>query len=63
MRKIATREVTAADLALARKLRNELNSEERNSTNSRTMAQAIVNIRWAMAETLRQYQESEVAGK
>ena len=63
MRKIATREVTAADLALARKLRNELNSEERNSTNSRTMAQAIVNIRWAMAETIRQYQESEAAGK
>ena len=63
MRKIAPREVTAADLALARKLRNELNSEERNSTNSRTMAQAIVNIRWAMAETIRQYQESEAAGK
>ena len=63
MRKIATREVTAADLALARKLRNELDSAERTTTNGRVMAQALVNIRWAMAETLRQYQESEVAGK
>ena len=62
MRKIATRKVTAADLALARKLLSELDSEERATTNSRTMAQAIVNIRWAIAETLREYQEGEAAG-
>ena len=59
----ATRKVTATDLALARKLRSELDSEERATTTSRIMAQAIVNVRWAIAETLRQYKEDEAAGR
>ena len=62
MRKIATRKVTAADLALARKLLSEIDNEERVTTNSRTMAQAIVNVRWVMAEALREYQEGEATG-
>lgn len=47
----ATRTVTREDLVTARKLLASVNSEERKKTNARQIAQALVNVRWAMAQT------------
>ena len=47
----ATRTVTREDLVTARKLLASVNSEERKNTNAHQIAQALVNVRWAMAQT------------